>query len=107
MALNNSLDESRSSEEQYKTNMAAREHQSSRAAKHDGYRKFRQPAHFFSGAVSGRGPVQPGRAEKFSRNRHARNLADYYLYFITAEGLWPNLVLLGFCLWLSAAVTTA
>ena len=23
-------------------------------------------------------------------------MADYYLYFITADGLWPNLVLLGF-----------
>ena len=42
------------------------------------------------------GLFSQGAQREFPRNRHARNLADYYLYFITAEGLWPNLVLLAF-----------
>src|ERR1041385_1996200 len=42
------------------------------------------------------GLFSKGAQKSFPRNRHARNLADYYLYFVTAEGLWPNLVLLAF-----------
>jgi hypothetical protein len=42
------------------------------------------------------GLFSQGAQREFPRSRHARNLADYYLYFITAEGLWPNLVLLAF-----------
>ncbi len=42
------------------------------------------------------GLFSKGAQKDFSRNRHARRLADYYLYFATTEGLWPNLVLLAF-----------
>jgi hypothetical protein len=95
-ALNNSLDESRSSEEQYKNNMAARERnlharQSTMAIVNSG-----SPLIFSLALFLAAGLFSQGAQKEFPRNRHARNLADYYLYFVTAEGLWPNLVLLGF-----------
>jgi hypothetical protein len=95
-ALNNSLEESRSSEDQYKKNMAAREHklrarQSALAIVNSG-----SPLIFSLALFLSAGLFSQGAQKEFPRNRHARNLADYYLYFITAEGLWPNLVLLGF-----------
>ena len=95
-ALNSSLDESRTSEEQYKHNMAARERnlrarQSTMAIVNSG-----SPLIFSLALFLAAGLFSQGVQKEFPRNRHARNLADYYLYFITAEGLWPNLVLLGF-----------
>jgi len=95
-ALNNSLEESRSSEDQYKKNMAAREHklrarQSALAIVNSG-----SPLIFSLALFLSAGLFSQGAQKEFPRNRHARNLADYYLYFITAEGLWPNLALLGF-----------
>ena len=95
-ALNNSLEESRSSDEQYKTNMAVRERnlrarQSTMAIVNSG-----SPLIFSLALFLAAGLFSQGAQREFPRNRHARNLADYYLYFITAEGLWPNLVLLGF-----------
>ncbi len=96
VALNNSLDESRSSEEQYQKNMAARERhlrarQSTMAIVNSG-----SPLIFSLALFLAAGLFSQGAQKEFPRSRHARNLADYYLYFITAEGLWPNLVLLGF-----------
>ncbi|HET9165546.1 MAG TPA: hypothetical protein VFP11_06085 [Candidatus Angelobacter sp.] len=96
MALTNSLEESRSSEEQYKANMAVRERnlrarQSAMAIVNSG-----SPLIFSLALFLAAGLFSQGAQKEFPRNRHARNLADYYLYFITAEGLWPNLVLLGF-----------
>jgi hypothetical protein len=95
-ALNSSLEESRSSEEQYKQNMAAREgnlraRQSTFAIVNSG-----SPLIFSLSLFLAAGLFSQGAQREFPRNRHARNLADYYLYFITAEGLWPNLVLLAF-----------
>ena len=95
-ALNSSLEESRSSEEQYKENMAARERklrarQSTMAIVNSG-----SPLIFSLALFLAAGLFSQGAQKEFPRNRHARNLADYYLYFITAEGLWPNLVLLAF-----------
>jgi hypothetical protein len=95
-ALGNSLEESRSSEEQYKKNMAARERnlrarQSTMAIVNSG-----SPLIFSLALFLAAGLFSQGAQKEFPRNRHARNLADYYLYFITAEGLWPNLVLLTF-----------
>lgn len=95
-ALNNSLEESRTSEEQYKQNMATRERdlrarQSTLAIVNSG-----SPLIFSLALFLAAGLFSQGAQKEFPRNRHARNLADYYLYFITAEGLWPNLVLLGF-----------
>jgi hypothetical protein len=95
-ALNSSLEESRNSEEQYKQNMAARERnlrarQSALAIANSG-----SPLIFSLALLMAAGLFSKGAQKQFPRNRHARNLADYYLYFITAEGFWPNLVLLGF-----------
>jgi hypothetical protein len=95
-ALNSSLDDSHSSEEQYKQNMAARERnlrarQSTMAIVNSG-----SPLIFSLALFLAAGLFSQGSQKEFARNRHARNLADYYLYFITAEGLWPNAVLLGF-----------
>ena len=95
-ALNSSLDDSRTSEEQYKQNMAAREHtlgaqQSTMAIVNSG-----SPLIFSLALFLAAGFFSQGAQKGFPRSRHAPNLADYYLYFITAEGLWPNLMLLGF-----------
>jgi hypothetical protein len=95
-ALNSSLEDSRTSEEQYKQDMAARERnlrarQSTMAIVNSG-----SPLIFSLALFLAAGLFSQGAQKEFPRNRHARNLADYYLYFITAEGLWPNLVLLGF-----------
>lgn len=95
-ALNSSLEESRSSEEQYKQDMDARERnlrarQSALAIANSG-----TPLIFSLALLMAAGLFSQGAQKSFPRNRHARNLADYYLYFVTAEGLWPNLVLLGF-----------
>jgi hypothetical protein len=95
-ALSNSLEESRSSEEQYMLKMAAKDRnlrarQSTMAIVNSG-----SPLIFSLALFLAAGLFSQGAQKEFPRNRHARNLADYYLYFITAEGLWPNLVLLGF-----------
>jgi hypothetical protein len=95
-ALNSSLEDSRTSEEQYKHNMAVRERnlrarQSTMAIVNSG-----SPLIFSLALFLAAGLFSQGAQKEFPRSRHARNLADYYLYFITAEGLWPNLVLLGF-----------
>jgi hypothetical protein len=94
--LNSSLEDSRTSEEQFKHNMAAgernlRARQSTMAIVNSG-----SPLIFSLALFLAAGLFSQGSQKEFPRNRHARNLADYYLYFITAEGLWPNLVLLGF-----------
>jgi hypothetical protein len=94
--LNSSLEESRASEEQYRHDIAVRENnlrarQSTMAIVNSG-----SPVIFSLALFLAAGLFSQGAQKQFSRNRHARNLADYYLYFITAEGLWPNLVLLGF-----------
>jgi hypothetical protein len=95
-ALNSSLEESHASEEQYQHDRAVREselraRQSAMAIVNSG-----SPLIFSLALLLAAGLFSQGAEKQFSRNRHARNLADYYLYFITAEGLWPNLVLLGF-----------
>ena len=95
-ALNSSLEETHASEEQYKQKMAARERnfrarQSALAIANSG-----SPLIFSMALLLAAGIFSKGAQKEFSRNRQARRLADYYLYFVTAEGLWPNLVLLAF-----------
>ncbi|HEY2497356.1 MAG TPA: hypothetical protein VGK24_09830 [Candidatus Angelobacter sp.] len=95
-ALNTSLDETQKSEEQYKKKMAARERwlrirQSTLAIANSG-----TPLIFSLALLLAAGLFSQGAQKQFSRNRQAGRLADYYLYFATAEGLWPNLVLLVF-----------
>lgn len=95
-ALNSSLDESQRSEEQYKAEMIAAEQnlrarQSALAIANSG-----SPLIFSLALVLAAGLVGKGAQREFSRSRHGRRLKDFYLYFATAEGLWPNLVLIVF-----------
>lgn len=95
-ALNGALNESQRSEEQYKERMAAQEHklrakQSALAIANSG-----TPLIFSLALVLAAGLIGQGGQKDFSRNPQARRLTDFYLYFATAEGLWPNLVLLVF-----------
>lgn len=95
-ALNSSLADSHTSEEQFKQTMAARERklrarQSALAVANSG-----SPLIFSLALLLAAGLFSQGAQKEFSHNRQARRLADYYLYFATAEGLWPNLVLLAF-----------
>jgi hypothetical protein len=95
-ALNSSLEESHTSEDQYKQKMAVKERnlrarQSALAIANSG-----SPLIFSLALLMAAGMFSLGAQKQFSRNRHARRLADYYLYFATTEGLWPNLVLLVF-----------
>jgi hypothetical protein len=94
--LNASLRESQRSEEQYKESVAAQEHklrarQSALAIANSG-----TPLIFSLALVLAAGLVGKGAQRDFSRSRQARRIKDFYLYFATAEGLWPNLVLLVF-----------
>jgi len=94
--LDASLQGTQNSEEQYKQKMAAEERelrarQSALAIVNSG-----TPLIFSLALMMAAGLFSKGAQKDFSRNRHAGRLADYYLYFATTEGLWPNLVLLAF-----------
>jgi hypothetical protein len=94
-ALKNSLDESHRSEDQYKEKMAEQEQdlrarQSALALAHSGSPLVFSVALALAAWLAGR-----SAQKDFSRAR-VRRLSDLYLYFATAEGLWPNLVLLVF-----------
>jgi hypothetical protein len=95
-ALTSALDESQRSEEQYKEKMALQEQklrarQATLAIANSG-----TPLIFSLALVLAAGLVGQGGQKDFSRSRQARRLNDFYLYFATAEGLWPNLVLMIF-----------
>lgn len=95
-ALNSALAESQRSEEQYKEKAALREQklrarQSVLAIVNSG-----TPLIFSLALVLAAGLIGQGGQKDFSRSRQAKRLGDFYLYFATAEGLWPNLVLIVF-----------
>jgi hypothetical protein len=95
-ALNASLDESHRSEDQYKERMKAKEQelrarQSTLAVANSG-----TPLIFALALVLAAGWIGHGVQRDFSRARQAARPKDLYLYFATAEGLWPNLVLIAF-----------
>ncbi|HKD81403.1 MAG TPA: hypothetical protein VKH81_17040 [Candidatus Angelobacter sp.] len=95
LALNSALEESQRSEEQYKEKMATEEQrlrarQSALAIANSGTPLIFSLALVLAANLIGRG------GQNLSRNRQAKWLTDYYLYFATAEGLWPNLVLIVF-----------
>jgi len=95
-ALNSALAESHNSEDQYKQKMEAKERelrarQSVLAITNSG-----TPLIFSLALLMAAGLFSQFAQKVFSRNRHSRRLADFYLYFATAEGAWPNLVLLLF-----------
>jgi len=94
--LNSSLEESHKSEQQYKDRMADREKelrakQSAQAIADSGGPIVFSLALVLAASVFGR------LAQKsYARNRQVRRAGDYYLYCATSEGVWPNLVFLGF-----------
>jgi hypothetical protein len=95
-ALNSSLAESHRSQEQYKEQMNAQERslraqQSALAIANSG-----SPLLFSLALVLAAVLVSKGAPRDFSRSRQGRRIKDFYLYFATAEGLWPNLVLIVF-----------
>lgn len=94
--LESSLAEGRKSVEQYKNRSAARERdllatQSATVIAYSG-----TPLMFSLALMMAAGMVLGGVQKDNPKNRQARRAGDYYLYFATAEGLWPNLVFLGF-----------
>jgi hypothetical protein len=94
--LKAALAESQRSEEQYKENVAAQERklrarQSALAIANSG-----TPLMFSLALVLAAAWVGKGAQKDFARVRQSRRMRDFYLYFATAEGLWPNLVLLFF-----------
>ncbi len=95
-ALTGTLDETQRSEEQYKEKVALQEQkwrarQAALAIANSG-----TPLIFSLALVLAAGLVGQGGQRDFSRSRQVKRLTDFYLYFATAEGLWPNLVLLVF-----------
>jgi len=95
-ALNSALNESRASEQQYKDRMAQREtqlraKQSTLALANSG-----TPLMFALALVLAAGLVGKNVPREFARSRLAQRMGDFYLYFATAEGLWPNLVFIVF-----------
>ena len=95
-ALNGALDESQRSEEQYKEKMAVQEHKLRAKQAAVAIANSGTPLIFSLALVLAAGLIGQGGQKDFSRGRQARRLTDFYLYFATAEGLWPNLVLLVF-----------
>lgn len=94
--LNSSLEESHKSEQQYKDRMAAKEKelrakQSAQAIADSG-----GPIVFSLALVLTAGLFGRFAQKSYVRSRLVRHAGDYYLYCATTEGLWPNLVLLGF-----------
>jgi len=89
--LNNSLAEGKISLEQYKQRAAAKERdlldlQSATNIAYSG-----TPVVFSLALVMAAGLVLGGVIKDNPKNRQARRAGDYYLYFATSEGLWPNL----------------
>jgi hypothetical protein len=94
--LNAALADSQRSEEEYKDGVTAQEsklraRQSALTIANSG-----TPLIFSVALVLAAGLVGKGVAKDFARARQGRRGRDFYLYFATAEGLWPNLVLLVF-----------
>lgn len=90
------LEGTQNSEEQYKQKMAAQERELRARQSALAVANSASPLIFSLALLMAAGLFSKGAQKDFSRNRHARRLADFYLYFATTEGLWPNLVLLAF-----------
>jgi hypothetical protein len=94
--LNSALAESHNSEDQYKQKMAAREQELRARQSALAIANSVTPLIFSLALLMAAGLFSQFAQKDFRKNRHARRLADFYLYFATAEGVWPNLVLLMF-----------
>lgn len=94
--LNSALAESHNSEEQYKQKMAAREQELGARQSALALANSVTPLIFSLSILMAAGLFSQCAQKDFLKNRHARRMADFYLYFATSEGVWPNLVLLVF-----------
>jgi hypothetical protein len=95
-ALNISLQESQRSETQYKEKMAAQEQQLRAQQSALALANSGTPLIFSLALVLAAMLVGKDARKAFPRARQIAQISDFYLYFATAEGLWPNLVLLLF-----------
>ncbi len=94
--LNSSLDESRKSEQQYKDRMAVREKDLRAKQRAQAIADSGAPIVFSLALVLAAGLFGRFAQQSYARSRQVRHAGDYYLYCATTEGLFPNLVLLGF-----------
>jgi hypothetical protein len=94
--LKASLNDSRSSLEQYKQRMDRKE-KDLQATEHAlSLARSGAPLFFCLALLLCAGGVRRGVQSDYSRNRLARNSGDFFLYFATTEGIFLNLVLLAF-----------
>jgi len=94
--LQTSLEDSRKTLDQYKQRAALKE-QDLRASQSVAVIAYSgTPLMFSLALMMAAGMVLGGVQKDYPKNRQARRAGDFYLYFATAEGLWPNLVFLGF-----------
>ena len=89
--LQTSLEDSRKTLDQYKQRAALKE-QDLRASQSVAVIAYSgTPLMFSLALMMAAGMVLGGVQKDYPKNRQARRAGDYYLYFATSEGLWPNL----------------
>ncbi len=93
--MQNSLEESRKSEEEYKRRMAAQEKDLRAQQRAEALANSGTPLVFSLALVFAAGLVASGLRRDYPRS-NVRASGDYYLYLAAAYGLWPNLILLVF-----------
>jgi len=94
--LNASLTETRNSLDQFKQHAAARERELRAREGALALANSGTPLIFTLALVLAAGSIGASVRRAYSRNPHARNAADFYLYSATAEGLYLNLVFIAF-----------
>jgi hypothetical protein len=94
--LNASLEDTRSSLQQYRERAALRERELRARQGVLAIAESGTPLVFVLALVLAAGSVRRGVQRSYSRSRHARDSADLYLYFATAQGMALNLVFLAF-----------
>ena len=94
--LNATLEDTRASLQQYRERAALRQRELRARQGVVAIAESGTPLVFVLALVLAAGSVRRGIQRGYSRSRHARSSGDLYLYFATAEGLFLNLVFLGF-----------
>ncbi|HKF22802.1 MAG TPA: hypothetical protein VKE93_14625 [Candidatus Angelobacter sp.] len=93
--VDNSLQDSQKSLEEYQTKMALREKELRAQQQAETIVRSVAPLIFSLALMLAAGLVAGGIRRDYPRS-NVRSAGDYYLYFATAYGLWPNLVFLLF-----------
>jgi hypothetical protein len=94
--LNASLEDTRSSLQQYRERAALRERELRSREGVLAIAESGTPLVFVLALVLAAGSVRRGVQRSYSRSRYARSSGDLYLYFATSEGMALNLVFLAF-----------